>query len=197
MPGKEYPTHSSRTRRTSLQRAANRRGLLNLTPAIEAELARLNNVRRLFNMGQRNPRIVEEEGRVYQKAMALVRELEEDAQRDEAERLRLIGVYRAAVVAAATSAREAAEARRLASSVLQAQAGPVQAAGPVPAAAPQARRLAAPMALNLSGGPYSGVPYPGNLPLSNSPLIPYTPRRGGRKTRKVKNTKKSRKHLRR
>jgi hypothetical protein len=188
MPGKLIPqTRKTKTRRTSLQRDANRRGLLNLNSAIETELARLNNVRRLFNMDQQNPRIVEKERAAYQEAMALVRELEEDAQRDEAERLRLVGIYRAAVVAAATSAREAAEARRLASLVLQGQGVPVPAAAQVPAA---------PLPLNLSGGP--GVHYPGNLPLNNSELSPFVTRHGGKLTRrKVKNTKKSRKHLRR
>lgn len=190
MPGKPIIKASkTKTRRTSAQRRANRQGLLNLNSAIAAESARLNALKRFFNEGHQNPRIVQEETRVRRKAEELVRELEEDARRDEAERLRIAGIYRAAAAAAATSAREADEARRLASLVLQGQGAPVQ-----PAA--QVRSVASPVPLNLSGGP--GVHYPGNLPLNNSNLSPFVPLHGGRKTRrKVKNTKKSRKHLRR
>ena len=176
MPGKPYPTKSSRTRRTSLQRAANLEGLSNLNSAIAAESARLNALKRFFNEGHQNPRIVQEETRVRRKAEELVRELEEDARRDEAERLRIAGIYRAAAAAAATSAREAIEARRLASVLLQGQRLPVQA---IPVRPPE---------VNLGG-----ILYTGNLPLNNTRLSPFlSHHRGGKLTRK-----KSRKHLRR
>lgn len=172
MPGKKQRT---KTRRTPAQRMTNRQGLLNLNSAIEVESDRLNALRQFFNAGQQNPYIAQEEMSARERAEELVRELEEEAQRDEAERLRLEGIYRLAAAAAATSAREAEEARRL-----QAQRVPVM-----------------PAAVNLS----SPTRYFGNLPLNNSALSPVVEYRyTGGKTRVRKNkskSKNSRKHLRR
>jgi len=172
MPGKKQRT---KTRRTPAQRIANRQGLLNLNSAIGIESDRLNALKRFFNAGQQNPYIAQEEMSARERAAELVRELEEDAQRDEAERLRLEDIYRTAAAAAATSAREAAVARRL-----QEQGLPVM-----------------PAAVNLS----SSTRYFGNLPLNNSALSPVVEYRyTGGKTRRRKNkskSKNSRKHLQR
>jgi hypothetical protein len=88
MPGTPYPTKISRTRRTSAQRAANARGLLNLGPAIEAELARLNALKRFLNEGHQKANIVEQETKAQRDAIALLREIQEE-ERDELEKLRL------------------------------------------------------------------------------------------------------------
>ena len=78
MPGTPYPTKISRTKRTSEQREANARGLLNLGPAIEVELARLNALKKFFNEGHQKATIVEQETKAQRDALALSKEIQEE-----------------------------------------------------------------------------------------------------------------------
>ena len=80
MPSKPIPqTRKTKTiERTSLQRAANAQGLLNLNPAIQAELVRLNALKRFFNEGRQNPIIARKENNARRAAAEVLREIQEE-----------------------------------------------------------------------------------------------------------------------
>ena len=178
MPRRPIPnSRKTKTVRTPLQRAANAQGLLNLNSAIEAELARLNTVKRLFNIGEQRENIRLEEIRARQAAADVLREIQEE---EEAERLRL--------------ATPALPPQPL--PVALPAALPVALPVPLPVALPpQPLTLAVPPP-PVYLGPHRVLPFT-NLELSDSPIV-LTPYTGGKRSRGTRRkSKKSRKHLRR